>query len=49
MNWFNIILNTVKETISDLEGKIEEVTHNVRQRKSKGKYEKEIKKHGGKS
>lgn len=34
------MLNTVKGTISDLEGKTEEVTQNVGQRKCKGKYEK---------
>lgn len=49
IDWFNIILNTVKETISDLEVKAEEITHNVGQRQGKGKYGKEIQKQGKKS
>lgn len=46
MDGFNVTLNTVKERISDLGGKVE---HYVGQRKSKGKYEKGVKKCGGKS
>lgn len=42
MNGFNSMLSTVKETISDLEGKVEEVAHDVRQKQSKEKYEKDI-------
>lgn len=49
MNGFNSMLSTVKETISDLEGKVEEDAHNVRQKQSKEKYEKDIQKHGGKT
>lgn len=48
MDGFKIILSIVKEAISALEDKDEEVTHNVGQRQSKGKCEKKIKKHGGK-
>ena len=49
MDGFRIVLNTVKEIISALEGKSEEVTCNVGQRQSKRKCEKKIKKHEGKS
>lgn len=48
IDWLNI-LNTVKETISDLEVKAEEITYNVGQRQGKGKYGKEIQKQGKKS
>lgn len=36
MNGFNTILNTVKEAISELEDKAEELTHNVDKDKEKG-------------
>lgn len=35
MNGFNTILNTVKEAISELEDKAEELTHNVDKDKEK--------------